>query len=107
MNFVTKIFPIVDKVLLYAFLVNLITSCSPSIHLIDRQTILELEASGDWQELDQKFQEKELASGPLPIPKTKSEGDRARLFRMTHSDGNNDPNPQGKSDSKTSAGEAR
>ena len=62
------------------------TSCVPSVYLIDRQTVLELEASGDWQELDQKFQEKELASGPLPTPKEKSAIDRSKIYRMTHSD---------------------
>jgi hypothetical protein len=107
MNFVTKIFPIFKSVLKQFFLVNLITSCSPSIHLIDRQTILELEASGDWQELDQKFQEKELASGPLPMPKVKNDTDRARLFRMTHSDDSIDPKSKEKSKPKTSASEAR
>ena len=107
MNFVTKIFPRFENVLKLIFSMNLITSCSPSIHLIDRQTILELEASGDWQELDQKFQEKELASGPLPLPKARPDADRTRLFRLTHSDSNNDAKPQGKSDPKTSAGEVR
>jgi hypothetical protein len=107
MNFVTKILPIFKTVLKQFFLVNLITSCSPSIHLIDRQTILELEASGDWQELDQQFQDKELASGPLPVPKVKSDKDRTRLFRMTHSDDNIDPKSKEKLEPKTSAGEAR
>lgn len=70
----------------FTILLILTTSCSPSVYLIDRQTILEIEASGDWQELDQKFQDKELASGPLPASKTKKAGDRDRIFRMTHSD---------------------
>jgi hypothetical protein len=64
------------------------TSCSPNVYLIDRQTILEIEASGDWQELDEKFQEKELASGPLPTSKTRKSSDRNRIYRMTHSDQN-------------------
>lgn len=107
MNIVTKILPTFERVLKQVFFVILITSCSPSIHLIDRQTILELEASGDWQELDQKFQEKELASGPLPLPQLKSDIDRTRLFRMTHSDSNIDSKSKEKLESKTSAGEVR
>lgn len=107
MKFVKKIPLIFKSIMKLFFLANLITSCSPSIHLIDRQTILELEASGDWQELDQKFQEKELASGPIPLPRARPDADRTRLFRLTHSDSNNDAKPQGKSDPKTSAGEVR
>lgn len=81
--------------------------CSPSIHLIDRQTILEIEASGDWQELDRKFQDQEVASGPLPLEKTKTKGDRGRVFSMTHSDKNNENSRQQKSESKTPATNVR
>ncbi len=81
--------------------------CSPSIHLIDRQTILEIEASGDWQELDRKFQDQEVASGPLPLEKTKTKGDRGRVFSMTHSDQNNENSKQQKSESKTPATNVR
>jgi hypothetical protein len=81
--------------------------CSPSIHLIDRQTILEIEASGDWQELDRKFQDQEVASGPLPLEKTKTKGDRLKVFSMTHSDKNNENSKQQKSESKTPATNVR
>ena len=81
--------------------------CSPSIHLIDRQTILEIEASGDWQELDRKFQDQEVASGPLPLEKTKTKGDRRKVFSMTHSDKNNENSKQQKSESKTPATNVR
>jgi hypothetical protein len=81
--------------------------CSPSIHLIDRQTILEIEASGDWQELDRKFQDQEVASGPLPLEKTKTKGDRRKVFSMTHSYKNNENSKQQKSESKTPATNVR
>jgi hypothetical protein len=68
-------------------------ACSPSINLIDRQTILELEASGEWQELDQKFQDKELSSGPLPTSKTRERESANKTLRMTHAD-----NPSTKSE---------
>jgi len=61
-------------------------SCTPSIYLIDRQTVLELEASGDWQELDANFHNQEVASGPLPLEKTRERIDRRQVFNITHSD---------------------
>lgn len=67
-------------------LVNIFAGCSPSIHLIDRQTVLDIEASGDWQELDKKFQDQEVASGPLPLETMKNKGERRKVFGMTHSD---------------------
>lgn len=67
-------------------ILGLLTHCTPSIHLIDRQTILDLEASGDWQELDKEFQGKGLTTGPLPSPNNRQQAARNKLFRMTHSD---------------------
>lgn len=67
-------------------LATIFVGCSPSIHLIDRQTVLDIEASGDWQELDKKFQEQEVASGPLPLENMKNKGERRKVFGMTHSD---------------------
>ena len=41
--------------------------CVPDIYLIDRQTVLELEASVAWPELDQKYRAQVLQSGPIPL----------------------------------------
>ncbi len=61
-------------------------SCTPSIYLIDRQTVLELEASGDWQELDKKLRAQELQSGPIPLEKTRDAQDKRPSLGMTHGD---------------------
>ncbi len=68
--------------------VSFLCSCAPTVYLIDRQTVLELEASGDWQELDQVYQKKELATGPLPLEKTETKLAQNAIFGMTHDDGN-------------------
>ena len=66
------------------------TSCSPSLYLIDRQTVLELEASGDWKELDESFQKQETAAGPIPVEKTREKIERRQVFNMTHADSNSE-----------------
>jgi hypothetical protein len=60
--------------------------CAPTVYLIDRQTVLEIEASGDWQELDQKFHQNQLTSGPLPLEKTHEKAESSSIYAMTHSD---------------------
>lgn len=90
-------------------ILGLFTHCTPSIHLIDRQTVLELEASGDWQELDKKFQDKALTTGPLPSPNNRQQAARNKIFRMTHADspGNNSTNTSQASNAKTTGGEVK
>jgi hypothetical protein len=63
-----------------------ISGCLPDVYLIDRQTVLELEASGDWEELDQAFQKQALNPGPQPLESTSDLVEQRQIFSMTHSD---------------------
>ena len=65
---------------------TVLSACIPDVYLIDRQTVLELEASGDWVELDQQFQNQSLNAGPLPLESTQSRIEQRQIFSMTHSD---------------------
>lgn len=61
-------------------------ACIPDVYLIDRQTVLEQQASGDWLELDKVFYESSLKKGPVNLrDSTKSVEDRA-IYQLTHSD---------------------
>lgn len=62
------------------------SGCIPDVYLIDRQTVLELEASGDWQELDQAYQKQALNPGPQPLESTSDLVEQRQIFSMTHSD---------------------
>jgi hypothetical protein len=62
------------------------TGCLPDVYLIDRQTVLELEASGDWEELDQAYQKQALNPGPHPLESTSDLVEQRQIFSMTHSD---------------------
>jgi len=70
--------------------------CVPDVYLIDRQTVLELEASGEWQELDQALQKKALSAGPLPLESTSDQVEQRQIFSMTHSDREQKPQPKAK-----------
>ncbi|MFW7379182.1 MAG: hypothetical protein ACOH5I_10275 [Oligoflexus sp.] len=63
-----------------------LTACVPDVYLIDRQTVLETQASGEWPELDRIFYEKAVSSGPVPLEKTADRHEARKLFQMTHSD---------------------
>lgn len=49
---------------------GLVAGCAPTIHVVDRHTVLEDEAAGEWPDF-----EKQLKTGstqPLPVPFSKS-----------------------------------
>lgn len=79
-----------------AFLSLTSTACIPDVYLIDRQTVLELEASGDWQELDQSYQKQELSSGPQPLESTSDLVEQRQIFSMTYSDRETKPKTEPK-----------
>lgn len=62
------------------------SACVPDIYLIDRQTVLELEASGQWPELDQKYKDAALKPGPMALEKTRDSIESRQIFSMTHDD---------------------
>lgn len=64
----------------------LLAACVPDVYLIDRQTVLETQASGQWPELDRVFYEQVLSSGPAPLEKTADRQESRQLFQMTHAD---------------------
>lgn len=63
-----------------------LSACVPDIYLIDRQTVLELEASGQWPELDQKYRDMALRSGPTALERTRDTVENREIFSMTHDD---------------------
>ncbi|MBU0675612.1 MAG: hypothetical protein KJ950_13300 [Proteobacteria bacterium] len=58
------------------FTVGLVTTCLvmtacvqlPDVYLIDRQTVMESEASGEWPELEHRFRQEMPVKGPEDLP---------------------------------------
>jgi hypothetical protein len=62
------------------------SACAPQVYLIDRQTILELEASGSWPELDAKYKNASLKAGATALESTDDKAESRKVFSMTHDD---------------------
>ena len=52
-------------------IMNLI-GCAPQIYLLDRQTVLEDEAAGEWPQFEKDLVLKSAAQDPTPYPKFRS-----------------------------------
>lgn len=59
-----------------------ISGCSPKIYLIDRQTVLEDEAAGEWPDFEKEMIEKSKAQGPTPFVKTANNAKKERLYNV-------------------------
>ncbi len=54
----------------------------PDVYLIDRQTVMEAEASGEWPKLEERFRQQVPLKGPTNLAKEPSEKRRDRAFRV-------------------------
>ena len=57
-------------------------ACSPKVYLIDRQTVLEDEAAGEWPDFEKELIEKLKAQGPTPFVKTENSIKKERLYQV-------------------------
>lgn len=44
-----------------------LSACVPNVYLIDRPTLMEEEAAGDWPDLGQTLEKKEVSKHPVPL----------------------------------------
>ncbi len=60
------------------------TACAsiPDIYLIDRHTVMESEASGEWPQLEERFRNKALSKGPVNMAIDPSSTRKERAFRV-------------------------
>lgn len=57
-------------------------ACSPKVYLVDRQTVLEDEAAGEWPDFEKELLDKSKAPGPTPFSKTENSAQKNRLFQV-------------------------
>ena len=53
---------------------------------IDRQTLLENEAAGDWPDMEALFLRKGLSQGPEPYPETGNRAGKKRVYTVLNGD---------------------
>jgi hypothetical protein len=70
------------RVLITIFASTLFAHCSPKIYLIDRQTVLEEEAAGEWPEFEKEWLEKSKSQGPTPFPKAEMNARDRRHYHV-------------------------
>lgn len=67
----------------FSFSLNLLLgACSPKVYVIDRQTVLEEEAAGEWPEFEKSLLEQAADYQPTPFPKTAISQGRNRLYNV-------------------------
>ena len=54
----------------------------PDVYLIDRQTVMEAEASGEWPQLEARFRKQVPLKGATDLAKEPSQKRRDRAFRV-------------------------
>lgn len=54
----------------------------PDVYLIDRQTVMEAEASGAWPELEQRFRQTTPTMGPVGLAADPLDRRREQAFRV-------------------------
>jgi len=63
-------------------LIPLFGACVPKVYVIDRQTVLEDEAAGEWPEFERELLKKSKAHGPTPFSKVPTSKNRERLYNV-------------------------
>jgi hypothetical protein len=56
--------------------------CTPKVYVIDRQTVLEDEAAGEWPQFEKDLSPKSAARSPTPFSKTKTTAHKAKLYNI-------------------------
>lgn len=89
---------ITNKYSAFKLLVMLIASLAmtacvslPDVYLIDRHTVMEAEASGEWPKLDQRFRQQAVKAGPTPLAKETESKRRDRAFQVLNSEFTTEP----------------
>ena len=54
----------------------------PDVYLVDRHTVMETEASGEWPQLEKRFKKQSLSKGPVNLAKEPSERRRDKAFKL-------------------------
>ncbi len=54
----------------------------PDVYLIDRHTVMEAEASGEWPELEQRFLQQSISKGPTDLAKEPYDDRKKKAFNV-------------------------
>lgn len=58
----------------------------PDVYLIDRHTVMESEASGEWPELEKRFLNESISKGPTNLAKEPYDERKKKAFRVLNAE---------------------
>jgi hypothetical protein len=58
----------------------------PDVYLIDRHTVMETEASGEWPEVDQRFRQQAIKAGPTALEADPDSPRKVRSLEVLNSE---------------------
>jgi len=58
----------------------------PDVYLIDRHTVMEAEASGEWPQIDQRFRQQAIKPGPTALEADPGSPRKARSLEVLNSE---------------------
>jgi hypothetical protein len=61
-------------------------ACAPKVYVVDRQTILEEDAAGEWPQFEKELLKKSKSAGPVPFSHVPLNASRARLYNVLNSE---------------------
>ena len=58
------------------------TGCTPKVYIIDRPTLLEAEAAGEWPELEEAVELRSLSLKPQPLAASEKKVEQKKPYRI-------------------------
>ena len=58
------------------------TGCTPRVYIIDRPTLLEAEATGEWPELEEAVELRSLSLKPQPLAASEKKVEQKKPYRI-------------------------
>ena len=80
----TRPYPV--RLAFFLGLILVLAGCIPKIYVIDRQTVLEDEAAGEWPEFESRLLGPGQARTPTPSARTRESERKARISRVLNGD---------------------
>jgi len=63
-------------------------SCTPKVYIIDRQTVLQEQAAGEWPDFEESLTQNLKKKNPVPLPKTSTNENEKnqKLYKVLNSE---------------------
>ncbi|MBP9709280.1 MAG: hypothetical protein KBD78_16720 [Oligoflexales bacterium] len=74
----------ISQIVKYCLSISMVTSCAPNLYFVDRHTVMEVEAAGEWPELDQQIIKQNKAKGVTYYDKDQDTRRKKRIFNSLH-----------------------